>query len=90
VNNENKTCFKNRLIYGDNYDSLLYLCGDKQIQGKVRLVYIDPPYGTKQEFTFSVERFATISRMNGGKVAYSDILTGEDYLKFLSGSQEPG
>jgi adenine-specific DNA-methyltransferase len=51
----------------------------------VKLIYIDPPYGTKQDFTFSGERFSTISRMNGGKVAYQDMLTGEDYLKFLSG-----
>lgn len=76
---------KNILIHGDNYDALAWLAKDKKICGKIRLVYIDPPYGTKQEFTFSGDRFSTISRMNGGKLAYSDSLTGEDYLKFLSG-----
>jgi adenine-specific DNA-methyltransferase len=76
---------KNHLIYGDNYDILVDLTDDCEINGKVRLVYIDPPYGTKQEFTFFGDRFSTISRVNGGKLAYSDSLTGEDYLNFLSG-----
>lgn len=76
---------ENMLIRGDNYDALIYLAEQKGMSGKVRLVYIDPPYGTKQDFTFSGERFSTISRMNGGRLAYSDTLTGEEYLKFLSG-----
>ena len=75
---------KNILAYGDNYDSLLRFSHDKKIKGKVRLIYVDPPYGTNQDFTFSGDRFTSISRMTGGKVAYSDKLTGEDYLKFLS------
>jgi len=75
---------KNILVYGDNFDSLQYLLENKKLAGKVRLIYIDPPYGTKQDFTFSGDRFSTISRMNGGEVAYNDQLTGENYLKFLS------
>lgn len=76
---------KSLLCYGDNFDSLLVLSSKPNISGNVKLIYIDPPYGTKQDFTFSGERFSTISRINGGKVAYNDHLTGEDYLKFLSG-----
>lgn len=76
---------KNILIQGDNYDALIYLAEKRKMFETVRLVYIDPPFGTKQEFTFSGDRFSTISRMNGGKLAYSDTLTGEEYLKFLSG-----
>ena len=75
---------KNILAYGDNYDVLSQISAKKDIAGKIKLVYLDPPYGTKQEFTFSDDRFATISRMNGGKIAYRDNLTGEDYLQFLS------
>lgn len=75
----------NYLIYGDNYDVLKSLASNNNINRKVKLVYIDPPYGTKQSFTFSGERFSTISRINGGKVAYNDTLSGEDYLRFLSG-----
>lgn len=76
---------KNQLIFGDNYDALIELTNNHEIFGKIRLVYIDPPHGTKQKFTFFGDRFSTISRMNSGKLAYSDSLTGEDYLKFLSG-----
>lgn len=75
---------KNLLIHGDNFDALNFLADEKKLRGQVKLIYIDPPYGTKQQFTFSGERFATISRMNGGRVAYKDTLTGEEYLKFLS------
>lgn len=75
----------NHLIYGDNYDSLIFLESNKDIHQKIKLVYIDPPYGTKQDFTFLGDRFSTISRINGGKVAYKDTLSGEDYLRFLSG-----
>lgn len=74
----------NLLLQGDNFDVLTYLANDKKLAGKIQLVYIDPPYGTKQTFTFSGDRFSTISRMNGGRVAYKDTLTGEEYLKFLS------
>lgn len=74
----------NILVQGDNFDAFKYLAQEEKLSGKIRLVYIDPPYGTKQDFTFSGERFSTISRMNGGRVAYEDTLTGEEYLKFLS------
>lgn len=76
---------KNFLMYGDNYNWLKYISENKHLFGRVTLVYIDPPYGTKQDFTFSDDRFSTISRMNGGKLAYNDQLTGEEYLKFMSG-----
>jgi adenine-specific DNA-methyltransferase len=80
-----ESTMRNQLIYGDNYDVLIFLENNMEINRKIKLVYIDPPYGTKQDFTFSGDRFSTISRINGGKLAYSDLLTGEDYLKFLSG-----
>lgn len=72
----------NILIFGENFDALHFLL--KTFSGKVRLIYIDPPYGTKQTFTISHDRFTTISRANGSKMAYSDQLTGEDYLQFLA------
>jgi adenine-specific DNA-methyltransferase len=73
---------KGLLIHGDNFDALHHL--KKDFRGRVTLIYIDPPYGTKQTFTISGDRFATISRANHGKVAYSDQLTGDDYLQFLA------
>lgn len=73
----------NILIHADNYYALVYLADKKGMRKKIKLVYIDPPYGTNQTFTISNKRFATISRVNNGKLAYDDTLTGEDYLKFL-------
>jgi adenine-specific DNA-methyltransferase len=74
---------KNILLHGDNYDGLLYLAQDKDLTGKVKLVYIDPPYGTNQDFTVTNSRISTISRSNNGRVAYKDTLTGDDFLEFL-------
>lgn len=60
-----------------------HLPTDSGVSGQVRLVYIDPPFGTGQEFTVSRERRATISRASKGEAAYSDAVTGSDYLEFL-------
>ncbi len=76
---------RNLLISGENYDALTALLVDFQVYKKIKLVYIDPPYGTNQDFTFTNNRFSTISRINGGKIAYKDSLAGSEYLQFLSG-----
>lgn len=82
---ETRNLMKNLLIFGENYDALKMLLQDANVYKKIKLVYIDPPYGTNQNFTFSKDRFSTISRINGGKIAYEDSLTGAEYLQFLSG-----
>ncbi|HBE73555.1 MAG TPA: site-specific DNA-methyltransferase [candidate division Zixibacteria bacterium] len=84
ISDINNIYSNNLLIYGDNVTALKFLSTKPEVVGKVRLIYIDPPYGTKQNFTISGDRFTTISRMNGGHIAYKDTLTGEEYLKFLS------
>lgn len=72
---------KSILAFGDNITVLTALL--EQYKGKVDLVYIDPPYGTKQEFRITDERISTISRKSGGRLAYGDTLRGNDYLDFL-------
>ena len=72
-----------RVYRGDNLDILKELLKDAAVRGQVRLVYIDPPYGTGQSFTISSERKATISRTYRGENAYHDHLSGKDYLDFL-------
>lgn len=62
----------NRLIHGDNLPVLRNLIDDDAIRGKVRLVYIDPPYGTRLRFT-----------ARDGSAAYDDALDGAAYLSFL-------
>ena len=78
-----KVDIKNRLIFGDNLTALRRLLNDKLIAGNIRLIYIDPPFATNQEFTWDEERTSTISRSNGNEVAYRDNLIGDNYLNFL-------
>ena len=72
------------LLYkGDNLEILKDLLRASSVRGRVRLVYIDPPFGTGQHFTISGTRKATISRTNGGHSAYKDNITGKNYIEFL-------
>ena len=45
--------WRNKLIWGDNK----YVLGSllETFAGKVDLIYIDPPFGTGQDFSFTVE-----------------------------------
>lgn len=63
---------KNRLYYGNNLPLLASLLKDSQIKGKIRLVYIDPPFSTKSVFQ-------SRSQID----AYQDLLTGSNYIEFL-------
>jgi len=73
----------NLLIYGDNLSVLRRLLQHDDFRGRVRLVYIDPPFATNQDFTYRPERTATVSRPRHGCVAYVDRLRGQAYLDFL-------
>ena len=71
------------LLKGDNLEGLNFLNKIENIRGKIKLVYADPPYGTKQVFTITDVRKSTISRISNGRVAYDDNLIGHKYLDFL-------
>ena len=63
---------QNKLIVGDNLKVLKNLYDDDTIRGKVDLIYIDPPFGTGQDFVgYNEENF------------YSDKLTNQEFLEFL-------
>jgi len=72
---------KNKLIHGDNLSALKTLLDD--YAGKIDLIYIDPPFSTNGHFKISEERANTISSSNGDAIAYSDTLSGADFLEFL-------
>ncbi|MFI3259731.1 MAG: DNA methyltransferase [Rikenellaceae bacterium] len=62
----------NAMYYGDNADVLRYLlhhCGMKE---SVKLIYIDPPYGTNSIF-----------QSRNQKSSYRDDLIGSHYLEFM-------
>lgn len=71
------------LIEGDDLGVLQTLRRHPNVCREIRLVYIDPPFGTRQDFNITAERIATISRGNGGEIAYRDTLSGEAYFRFL-------
>ncbi|HEM2812676.1 TPA: site-specific DNA-methyltransferase [Streptococcus suis] len=62
----------NSLYFGDNLDVLQYLSADKNVKGKVDLIYIDPPFAKGAHFS---------SRSQ--ELAYTDILDGSEYIEFL-------
>jgi len=72
----------NFLIQSDNLAGLNYLL-DHGFKDKIDLVYIDPPYATGGNFTITNGRATTISNSRNGDIAYTDTLTGSDFIEFL-------
>jgi adenine-specific DNA-methyltransferase len=62
----------NRLYFGDNLPLLAGLLNDPSVCGKVRLVYIDPPFATKRVY-----------KSRRQKDAYSDMLAGGHYIEYM-------
>lgn len=62
----------NRLYFGDNLPTLAHLLQEPNVQGKVKLVYIDPPFATNSVFQ-SRAQFD----------AYQDLVTGAAYVEFI-------
>jgi adenine-specific DNA-methyltransferase len=63
---------ENRLYHADNLAVLAALAQDKKVMGKVKLVYIDPPFATAATFE---------SRQQ--KHAYDDYLVGPTFVESL-------
>ncbi len=74
---------KNLLIYGDNLQGIGFLLNDKDMGGKIDLIYIDPPFATNGNFTITKGRATTISNSKKGDITYSDKLKGSDFIEFL-------
>jgi adenine-specific DNA-methyltransferase len=62
----------NRLYYGDNIAILAALQYDPAIRGKVKLIYIDPPFATNSVF-----------QSRSQTDAYQDLLIGANYIEFI-------
>lgn len=64
---------EHKLFYGDNLDVLRFLLqiGNNH-KGKVKLIYIDPPYGTNSVF-----------QSRNQKDSYRDDLVGSHYIEFI-------
>jgi len=72
-----KDGWKNIIAFGDNMQFLKTIYENKdpliknKIKGKVKLVYIDPPFGTESDFS------------KNSQVAYTDKSKGADFIEFL-------
>jgi adenine-specific DNA-methyltransferase len=69
--------WRNLLVWGDNLLALRELLADQQgpnrlgTRGKIKLIYIDPPFATRQDFMKDKEK------------AYRDKVMGAQFLEFL-------
>jgi DNA modification methylase len=69
--------WRNLLVWGDNLLALRELLADQQganrygTRGKIKLIYIDPPFATKQDF------------MKDREKAYRDKVLGAQFIEFL-------
>ncbi len=73
----------NTFYFGNNLEILKYLKNKKEFIGKIDLIYIDPPFGTKQLFKKGEIRTSTISSSLDDEVAYDDSISGIEYINFL-------
>lgn len=69
---KNGNGWTNKLIFGDNLQIMKSLLDDPDIKGQVKLIYIDPPFATKQEFRGSQDQ-----------KAYQDKIAGAEFIEFL-------
>jgi len=69
---KNGNGWTNKLIFGDNLQVMKSLLDDPEVKGQVKLIYIDPPFATKQEFRGSQDQ-----------KAYQDKIAGAKFIEFL-------
>lgn len=79
INNEKEcTNWKNMIVFGDNLQLLKTIYENKdtlikdKVKGKVKLIYIDPPFATENDFKAGM-----------GQQAYSDRVKGAEFIEFL-------
>jgi len=74
---KNENGWTNKLIFGDNLQVLKEIYNDQRSKNfldtkdKIKLIYIDPPFATKQDF------------MKDGEKVYQDKVIGAEFLEFL-------
>ena len=78
------------LFHGDNKDILAYLLANG-FRGKVKLVYIDPPFDSGANYVRKVTLRGMVSTTKlegegytlGEQIQYTDIWTNDNYLQFM-------
>lgn len=78
------------LFHGDNKDVLAYLLANG-FRGKVKLIYIDPPFDSGADYVRKVELRGTKGKTKidgeeytlGEQIQYTDIWANDNYLQFM-------
>ncbi len=52
---KNGNGWTNKLIFGDNLQIMKALIDDSDVQGQVKLIYIDPPFDVGADFSMDIE-----------------------------------
>ncbi|MBU6254307.1 MAG: site-specific DNA-methyltransferase [Acidobacteria bacterium] len=74
----------NRILFsGENLEIMRKLVLKHNLSKSVNLVYIDPPFASKNTFRVGKTRTSTMSPSATDSIAYSDSLVGKEYLDFL-------
>lgn len=83
--NNNKPIFISNthgaLIKGDNFEIMSRML--ESYEGKIDLIYIDPPFNTSSQFYYDEDKIATISTTKNSELAYNDNMKLENYVEFM-------
>jgi len=71
------------LLHGDNFDGLSWLLANGY-DGRVRMVYMDPPYNSNRTYTSRIRLRGKGQPALGETTAYDDVWQPADYLQFLT------
>lgn len=74
----------NKLFWGDNLQVMSHLL--REFRGKVNLIYIDPPFDSKEDYSknISVRGKTASSNMTAfEEKQYSDMWTSDEFLQFM-------
>lgn len=76
--------WRSKLYWGDNLQVMSHLLRD--YRGKVRLIYIDPPFDSKADYKKTIELRGSSASSDASafeEKQYSDIWTNDEYLQFM-------
>src|SRR5258708_2226711 len=76
--------WRNKIYWGDNLQVMSHLL--KEYRGKVKLIYIDPPFDSKADYTRKITvrgKSVENDRSVFEEKQYTDIWTNDEYLQFM-------
>ena len=76
--------WRNKIYWGDNLQVMSNLL--KEYRGKVKLVYIDPPFDSKADYRMTIEmkgKTAKNDQLSFEEKQYGDIWSNDEYLQFM-------